>query len=454
MEINEIYVSLREGLKELKNVDVRIKYLKKLREAIISNIDNLNLALRNDFNKPEFETISTEVFGVIEEIDNFIKHLKRWTRPKKVHTSFLNFPSSGYIYKDPIGVVYIASPWNYPFNLTFTPLVGAIGSGDTVILRPSSSTSETSIVIDKICKEAFPRNIVYVALGGHDIADQILELDLDMVFFTGSVKVGREIYQKAASHLSRVVLELGGKTPLIVLSDADIDKAAKRTVWGKFINGGQTCIAPDYVIIDKSVKELFINSLKKYIKEFYFEDGKLTNNFPHIINDKNYLRLKSYLNNEVVFGGEFDDKKRLIYPTILDNVKFDDAFMQEEIFGPLLPIISIDKEEEIYPIIEHHSNPLATYVFSKNKKHAKQVITKINFGGGCINDTVMHLTNENLPFGGIKTSGLLAYHGYESFKVFTHFKSVLVKSPNREINFKYPPYKEKKIKFLRKIGKF
>lgn len=451
--MQEIFNSLRKGLDEIKDINLRIEYLKKLRLAITNNIDELSKALKEDFNKPEYEVLSTEVFGVLNEIDVFIKKIKKWSKTKKVGTSFLNFPAKGYVYKEPIGVVYISSPWNYPFNLTMTPLIGAIASGNTVIVRPSGTTANTASVINKICSETFPQNIVYVALGGHDIADKILELDLDMVFFTGSFNVGKMIYEKAASHLARVVLELGGKSPAIVLKDANLEMAAKRLVWAKFLNGGQTCVAPDYLIIDESVKNQFLALVKKYIDKFYYVDGKITNDFPHIINKKNFERIKGYLTGDIFYGGEYDDEKLLIYPTIINNININMPIMQEEIFGPILPVLSFCDEKEIYSLIEKNSNPLAIYVFSKNKKTAQNILKNIRFGGGCINDAIMHLTNEKLPFGGIKTSGLGSYHGYESFKIFTHFKSVMFKSPSKEINSKYPPYNNKKISLLKKVGR-
>ncbi|MFA6830003.1 MAG: aldehyde dehydrogenase family protein [Bacilli bacterium] len=451
--MEKIYQDLKNGLKDIRDVDTRIEYLKKLRMSIVNNKDGIVKALHDDFNKPEFETLSTEIFGVIGEIDLFIKKLGKWSKPESVRPSILNFPSSGYIYKEPMGVVYICSPWNYPFNLAMTPLVGAIGAGNTVLLRPSQSSLNSAHIIEKICKEVFPENIVHVFVGDHDLADKILDMDLDMVFFTGSPRIGREIYKRATNSFARVVLELGGKSPVIVLNDADCQKTAKRLVWGKYLNGGQTCVAPDYVIVQEKVKPALIEWLIKYIGEFYYTSEGLTDNFPHIINEKNYERLKQHLTGNILVGGKFDNEKRLIYPTIIDNITLDSPIMKEEIFGPIMPLITIKDVDEVYPIIEANPNPLAAYIFTSNMKAAETLVDNIKCGDACINDTVMHLTSDTLPFGGIKTSGLGSYHGYESFKVFSHYKSVLNKSLKGEISVKYPPYTKEKIKFLEEFGK-
>lgn len=430
--------------------DFRKKSLLKLRSALLKKQNEIINAFKKDFNKCEFDVISTEFAMVIIEIDYMLKHLKKLMKPKRKKTHLFNFPSKGYIYNDPYGVCLIMAPWNYPLQLALSPLVGAIAAGNTIVLKPSNYSYNVSLVIKDILKD-FNEDYIYVVLGGRDVNTDLLDNRFDFIFFTGGYNVGKIVMERASKYLTPVCLELGGKSPCIVCNDADLSIAAKRIVWGKYLNAGQTCVAPDYLLIDKNIKNSFIELLITEIKKQNYIDNKLRDDFCYIINDKHVERLKTLLDeNKTIFGGHFNN--RLLEPTIMDNVSFDDPIMQEEIFGPILPIIEYDDLGDVVQLLKTKEKPLALYLFTKNKKYISQVMNNISFGGGCINDTIMHLTNDQLPFGGVGHSGMGSYHGEQSFCTFSHQKSILVKG-KLELNTKYPPYKKSNLKLVKKFSK-
>ena len=451
MKAQEIIQKQRDFFNTKKTFDIsfRIKILKQLKFLIKKYQNELVEAFKTDFNKCEFDVLSTEFNLVIEEIEYMIKSINKLTEVKRVKTSIVNFPSKGYIYKEPYGVVLIIGPWNYPFLLTMQPLVGAIASGNCVICKPSENSCNVSKVIKKIIDELKFDELVYVIEGDKSVAIELLEERFDYIFFTGGEKVGQIVLEKASKYLTPVTLELGGKSPCIVDKDADLDIASRRIVWGKYINAGQTCVAPDYVCVHRSIHDKFLEKVIDKIKSFYYEDNKLSINFPYIINNAHLQRLLRLIDyNKVVFGGNHYDLT--IEPTVLDMVTFNDDVMKEEIFGPIMPIIVYDDLDELLKIIEKKEKPLAFYYFSNDLKKAKELIKTISFGGGCINDTIMHLTNPNLPFGGVGKSGMGSYHGKKTFDTFTHEKSVMIKSKS-ELKLKYPPYTSEKLRLLKKF---
>ena len=430
--------------------EFRIDALKKLKHSMFVHQDELAKAFVTDMNKCEFDFISCEFSMVIGEIDYFLKHLKKLMAPEKVKTSIVNFPSRGRIYHEPYGVALIMAPWNYPFQLAISPLVASIASGNVSVVKPSNYSPTVSNVIKDILS-VFDDDYIYVVLGGRDKNTELLEQRFDFIFFTGGDKVGRLVMEKASHNLTPVVLELGGKSPVIVCEDTDIDMAAKRITWGKYLNAGQTCVAPDHIYVHKDIKDAFIEAVKKYINELYYQDGKLANNFTHIINDKHVDRLKGLLDpQKVVFGGKVDG--RLMEPTIMDRVTLDDAIMGEEIFGPIMPILEFDDINKLIENIKTNEKPLALYLFTFDKDIQSKVMANISFGGGCINDCIMHLTSEDMPFGGVGRSGMGSYHGKKSFETFSHYKSVLVKGKG-ELNLKYPPYDDKKLNLVKAFTK-
>ena len=428
----------------------RIDALKKLKHSLFVYKDKLKDAFFQDLNKCEFDFISCEFSMVIGEINYFLKHLKKLMAPHKVSTSIVNFPSHGIIYPEPYGVCLIMAPWNYPLQLALSPLVASIATGNVSVVKPSNYCPNVSNVIKKLLS-VFDDNYIYVVLGGRDKNTELLEQRFDFIFFTGGDKVGRLVMEKASHNLTPVVLELGGKSPVIVCKDTDIDMAAKRITWGKYLNAGQTCVAPDHIYVHEDIKDKFIDKVKHYINEFYYVDGKITPDFTHIINEKHVERLKGLINqSKVVFGGNIDG--RLIEPTVMDNVNYDDAIMGEEIFGPIMPILPFNDIDKVIDHIKKDEKPLALYLFTFDKDIQNKVMNNCSFGGGCINDCIMHLTNEKLPFGGVGRSGMGSYHGKKSFETFSHEKSVLIKNKT-EINLKYPPYTDKKLKTVKAFTK-
>ena len=431
-----------------RSLQVRRDTLKKLRKVLLDMHDEIYKAFMLDFNKCEFDVISTEYSLVIQEIDYMLRHLRGFMKPKRVATSLVNVISSGYIYKEPYGVTLVMSPWNYPLQLSMVPVVASLASGNTVVLKPSKYAWNISLVLQKIASNFNPR-LFSVVVGGREENQALLNQKFDFIFFTGGDDVGRVVLEKASQHLTPVVLELGGKSPCVVTSDADIELAAKRITWGKYLNAGQTCVAPDHVYVHESVKDKFISKVIGYIQNFYYQNGTITDDFPSIINDKHVERLVGLIDSsKVVFGGHVNKERRLIEPTIMDNVNLDDAIMKEEIFGPIMPILSFTSIDALIEEFKTQEKPLAFYLFTSNGKEAKRIMDLVSFGGGCINDTIMHLTNDRLPFGGVGRSGMGSYHGKKSFDTFTHEKSVLKKA-KIELPLKYPPYTIGKMKFIK-----
>jgi aldehyde dehydrogenase (NAD+) len=435
--------------------EFRKKQLQAFEKTIIKYEEEINAALYADLKKSKEETWATETGLLMGEIKNTIKNLHKWMKPEKVSTGLVTFPSSGKIYRDPLGVVLIIAPWNYPLQLLLIPLVGAIAGGNCALLKPSELAPATEKIIIKIIEEIFPENYIKVVSGnGADIVpDMINSFRFDHIFYTGSTTVGKEIYKLAANDLVPVTLELGGKSPCIVYNDADIKVAAKRIILGKFLNGGQTCIAPDYILVHETVQDKLLNELKNAIEKFYTNDPSSGNDYGKIINVNRFKKLLSYLNKEKIFyGGKNDEASLYIEPAILINISLDDDVMKEEIFGPILPVLSFTTTEEAMNIMQQNKNPLAFYLFTNNKNTEKEWIQKIPFGGGCINNTVWHFANDNFPFGGIGNSGMGAYHGKNTFLVFTHAKPVLKTSTLLDPSLKYPPFKGKMKLFKKLIG--
>ncbi|MBT8267142.1 MAG: aldehyde dehydrogenase family protein, partial [Bacteroidia bacterium] len=398
----------------------------------------------NDFNKPPFETYLSEFGIVMSEIDLFLKKIKSWTKPKRVLPALLSFPTSDFIYKDPYGTVLIIAPWNYPFQLAIAPLIAAIAAGNTVVLKPSELTPNTSQLVHDMVSKIFAPEHAIVIQGGIPIATELLSQRWDYIFFTGSVPVGKIVAKAAAEHLTPVTLELGGKSPCIVDDTVPINLVAKRLVWGKFLNAGQTCIAPDYLIVHSKIKYDLIEALKKRIISVYGANPESSPDLAHIVNSKNLDRLKHYLEGETILhGGGSNAQSNFLEPTLIDEPELDSAVMSDEIFGPILPILAYDDIEDIKVIVNQYEKPLSFYIFSNNKSFRTQLLKFFSFGGGVINDTLIHFGNKKLPFGGVGHSGMGAYHGKHGFDTFIHKKGIVKKGNWLDIPIRYAPYKGK-----------
>ena len=436
-----------------KDISYRLRHLKALYNSIEKHENEIAEALNKDLNKSHFEAYETEIGIVLSEIRHTIKNLPIWSQPKRVTPSFLHFPSTGYIYHEPYGSVLIMSPWNYPFQLTMVPLVGTIATGNCAIVKPSEYSYYTAEIMEKIIGEVFDSDYVSVVRGGRDANKELLDEKFDYIFFTGSPNVGRVVMQSASKYLTPVTLELGGKSPCIVDDTAKIPLAAKRIVWGKLLNAGQTCIAPDYLYIQKNIKDELISEIKKNIEEFYGAKPETNSDYPKIISDKHYNRLCSLMDKGTILcGGRVNEATRQIAPTLIDDVSWDDPIMREEIFGPLLPIMTFDTFDEIIPIINNRPKPLTMYLFTTNKDHENKFINRLSFGGGCINDTIIHIANTNMSFGGVGESGMGQYHGKTSYETLTHEKTIIKKSNLIDIALRYPPFNNK-LNILKKLMK-
>ena len=431
---------------ETRTYAFRKEQLKKLKSAILAHEEDIYIALEKDLNKSKEETWVTEIGIVISELNAMLKDLQQWMQPERVATNLLNLPSASFITREPMGVALIIGPWNYPFQLLMNPLLGAIAAGNCAVLKPSEFALATSGVMKKIIEENFsPDYILYMEGEGATVIPQLMNnFIFDHIFYTGSTMVGKIIYKMAAENLIPVTLELGGKSPCIVESDANIKVAARRIAVAKFTNSGQMCVAPDHVIVHHSVKDELIKELKSTIQHFFSDDPSSSYNYCRMINEKQFNRVISYLSNgNVVYGGKHDSKQLFIEPTLLDNVSIDSPIMKEEIFGPVLPILSFSSKEEVLNIIANNPNPLSFYIFTSSDKKAKEWSAAIPAGGGCINNCSWHLTNHHLPFGGRGYSGTGYYHGRQSFETFSHKKS-LMKTPTWfDPDIKYPPFKGK-----------
>ena len=454
MDIHEIVESekhfFRTGV--TRGVDFRIDMLKKFRKAIIENDELISAALKADLNKQPFESYMCETGLLLEEINFHIKRLKKWSKTRRVRSGIGQLPGKSYVCPEPYGVVLIMAPWNYPVQLCLMPLVGAISAGNCAVVKPSAYAPESSRVISKLIESAFPTGFVTAVEGGRDANKALLDEPFDYIFFTGSVAVGKTVMEAAAKRLTPVTLELGGKSPIIVDETANLPLAARRIAFGKVLNAGQTCVAPDYLMIEKSVEAPFIEEYKKALASF-FPEGDMSG-MVRIINDKHFERVCNILDNSgnVVIGGARDAETRFIEPAVLTGVPLDSPAMQQEIFGPVLPVLPYEKLDDCIDFIRSRPKPLALYIFSENKMNQEKVLNSCSFGGGCINDTVIHLASSHMSFGGVGESGMGSYHGKKSFDTFTHYRSVL-KQGKLDVKLRYFPYKSGKEKIIRMILK-
>ncbi len=421
-----------------KSIQYRINSLKKLKKNISLNENEIINALKSDLGKSETETFFSEIALIYIEINLALKNVKRWSKKRKVSSSLINFLSSDYIIPEPYGVTLNISPWNYPFQLSISPLIGAVAAGNTVILKPSEFSSKTSEIIKKIIENTFEKGHVDVILGGPEIGSKLLDFNWDYIFFTGSTNIGKIVAQKAAINLTPTTLELGGKNPCIVDETANLKVASKRIVFGKFLNCGQTCIAPDFILVHESVKKDFTEKIIERIKKIYNEDVENSENYSRIINKKHFLRLIKLLEKDkIIYGGKNNPNSNFIEPTLIDGSNFNSSLMKEEIFGPILPVVSYSNKDELKKILDNYKDPLAFYIFSNNKKFSNELIKRYSFGGAAVNDTISQIVNHRLPFGGIRNSGLGSYHGKQSFKTFSFYKPYIVKSNIFDLNAKY-----------------
>lgn len=452
--INNIVQKQREYFlsNETKSIDFRLKQLKKLKQSVVNHIDDIYEALWNDLHKCKEEAFLTEISIVLNEINDHIKHLKRWAKPKKVKTPLYLMPSKSYVMYEPYGLALIIAPWNYPFQLMFAPLVGAISSGCCTVMKPSPYSQYTSEIMQTIIDETFDKEYITMIQGHRDVNQVLLAQKFDFIFYTGSPDMGRVVMEAASKNLTPLVLELGGKSPCIVDKDCNLEFAARRIVWGKTINAGQTCVAPDYLMVHKSVKKELIARMIECAEYFYGKDMKRSDSFCRIINDKSYKRLVSYLNEgEIIYGGNCDEEERYIQFTLLDlgqKSEFEVNVMKQEIFGPILPVIEFDNINKVSDFISNRPKPLALYYFG-NDKNALDLLNKTTSGGVCINDTILHVANEHLPFGGVGESGMGKYHSQESFLAFSNKRAVLKSSNKIDFAMKYPPYE--KIDLIKKL---
>jgi aldehyde dehydrogenase (NAD+) len=437
-----------------KTIDFRIKQLIKLKQVIEANEESIIGALHQDLHKSRYEACVIEIIPVYNSIRLSIKNIRNWAKPKKVKTPLVFFGANSFIHAEPYGTALIIGPFNYPFDLVFEPLVGAISAGNCAVVKPSELTPNVSKIIAKIVKDSFGENYIRVIEGDKEVTSALINAPFDYIFFTGSASVGKIVMEAAARNLVPATLELGGKSPCIVDETANIDLAAQKIAWGKFVNAGQTCVAPDYVVVHKQVKRQLIEHLKKYIEHFYGVNPKESEDFCRIITARHAERLKQLIDKDkVVIGGDSDIEKRYVAPTILDHVEWDDKIMADEIFGPILPILEFDNLDTAMTRINSKPKPLALYLFTKNKNVEKRIIENISYGGGCVNETFIHLGNPNLPFGGVGASGIGSYHGKRSFETFSHMKSILKRTTNLNTDIIYPPYNDRKLRMIRRFLK-
>ncbi|MDB3083517.1 aldehyde dehydrogenase [Clostridioides difficile] len=453
MDINKLVMLQRQYYNTGKTRDIsfRLEKLKRLKSVVLENEEKILLALKKDLNKSNFEGFMTEVGMFYSELDFAIKNIRKWGKTKRVKSSMVNFPSVSKIIPQPYGVTLIMSPWNYPFQLALIPLVWSVAAGNCVILKTSEYSVSTSGIVKEIIEKIFSKEYVAVVQGGQEESEKLLLERFDYIFFTGSTNVGKIVMKSASEYLTPTTLELGGKSPCIILKDADIDLTAKRLTWGKLINAGQTCVAPDYVLVHEDRKDELIEKIKYYIIKYFGYNPCNNEQFPKIINERHFNRIVSLIDiDKVVYGGDYNNEKLKIEPTIVNDVTWDDNIMKEEIFGPIFPILTYKDLDEVVQEIIQRPNPLALYIFTKDKKLENKILEMILAGGCCINDTITHIATNYLPFGGVGESGMGSYHGKAGFDTFTHYKSVL-KKLKLDIPIRYAPYNDKLIKILKKI---
>jgi acyl-CoA reductase-like NAD-dependent aldehyde dehydrogenase len=439
---------------ETKKIKFKQQMLDKLFDAIKKFEPQIKDALYKDLRKSEFESIASEISGALEEIAFIRKKVRKWSKARRVPVAMTNHPASGRIYPEPYGSVLIFSAWNYPFLLMITPLAGAIAAGNCAVLKPAEQAPATAKVITDIIETTFDPDYITIFHGGQETAEALLTEKFDYIFFTGSSCIGKKVMKAASEHLTPVTLELGGKSPCIVDFDAKLDLAAKRIVWGKFLNAGQTCVAPDYLFVHQNVKDKLMIKMREYIRKFYGDNPQESPNYPRIINEKHFERLSSLLEKgRLVCGGEKDSADKYIAPTIIDQILPEDPIMQDEIFGPILPVMEFETIFEVIEFINARQKPLAMYYFSKGRKDVDTILKRTSAGGMCINETVTHLINPCMPFGGVGNSGMGAYHGKYSFDTFTHYKPVMTKSNLIDFPVRYPPFSTLKMKMLKFLTK-
>ncbi len=430
---------------QTKSISFRLQQLRNLKEVILKFQPKIEQALWEDLHKSPEEAYLTEISIVLGEINNHIRHLKKWSRPKKVLTPIHLLPSSSRIIYEPLGVALIIAPWNYPFQLLFNPLVGAISAGCCAVLKPSPDSSKTAAVMEEIITSTFPAEYITLIQGRREVNTLLLQKQYDVIFFTGSPALGKIVMKAASEHLTPVILELGGKSPCIVDHDANIKVAAKRIAWGKMINAGQTCIAPDYLLVHEKVKDDLLNLIYKNIREMYGEDIKKSRFYPRIVSDRAMQRLLKLLEKGTIYaGGDYDLNEKFITPTIIEAIKPSDPIMQEEIFGPILPVITFNNINEAIKHINNNEKPLAFYYFGTNS-NGRDILLKTTSGGGCINDTLMHIANHHLPFGGVGNSGMGKYHGLGSFLAFSNSRAIVSTPTWIDLPLKYVPFKNFKL---------
>lgn len=457
-DISTIYLQQKEFFDggKTRSVPFRKEQLRKLKEAILAHEEQINAALYKDLRKSEYESFGSEIGQVIKEIDFILKNLDRWARPQSVPTPMMFLPSSSRIYRDPLGIVLIIAPWNYPLLLTLSPLISAIAGGNTAVIKPSEESQHTALIIEKIITSIFPPSYVHVVqgIGGEIIPAMMESVRFDHVFFTGSTFVGQKIMEMAAKKLVPVTLELGGKSPCIVDPSANLDYAAKKIIWSKLMNAGQTCVAPDYVLVHHSIKAALMQKMMDNIKKMLGDDPQQSEDLGRIISQKRFQKLKSYLGQgKIVAGGRNDENDLYIEPTILEDVNMNDTVMQEEIFGPVLPVITYQRREEVVDWVEKNPFPLSLYIYADDAAVQEFYISRIRFGGCCINNGIIHLGNPHLPFGGVGYSGIGQYHGKFGFEAFTRPKSVLHSRSWFDVPVWYAPFKGKAA-LLKKIFKY
>lgn len=454
--INDIIAQQRSYFKSHATlpVEFRMEMLRRLRSAILKHEKELAEALYADLHKSYEEAFLTEISIVLGEIDNFLEHLPQWAAPSKKKTPITLLPAKSYVITEPLGLALIVAPWNYPVQLLLNPLVGAIAAGCTAILKPSPYVPNVANALEKLITEAFDTNYVAIVQGNRQVNTLLLGHRYDIIFFTGSPSLGRTVMRAAAENLTPVVLELGGKSPVVVDRTANIEIAAKRIAWGKTLNAGQTCIAPDYLLLHREVKDRFVEAFKRAIVELHGEDARLSKHYVRMVNEQAFERVSSYINDgRVLFGGHTNAQERYIEPTLIDNVALDSSVMRDEIFGPVLPIIEIESVDQAIDFITEREKPLALYVFAK-ENIAKRVLSLTSSGGGCVNDVIMHIANDNLPFGGVGNSGMGRYHGRDSLYSFSHRRAIVSSSTKVDMPFRYMPYKwfsEAKRMLLKKL---